>query len=552
MLIDAHTLPNQEVIETEVCIVGAGPAGITLAREWIGRGFRVCLLESGGLEVDPDTQALCQGKIISNDHYPKDELEAGRRRQFGGASNRWHIELGDRTGVRHTPLDEIDFTERDWLPYSGWAIGWSDLEPYYHRAQDICQIGPFAYDADTWADQKARAFPLKGDRLTTTVFQFGPRDIFAQDYREEIEKADNITAYLHANVVEIETNELANLVTRLKVACLDGKSFWVTAKIFILAMGGFENARLLLSSNQVQKSGLGNQHDLVGRFYMDHPGFRIGELIPAKPSIFHSAALYDLRYVKNVPIAGKFSLTEAVMQREHILNTSIWLFPRPKGHNAKAIHSLKTLLSSARQGKLPKAAAAHVGEVFGGIDDILHVAYRSITKKQPILVDASCGGWSSYADSDRKYAFFEVAAQVEQAPHPDNRITLSDEHDALGLPKVQLHWKWSDIDLYSLRRTQAILQEEFAGAGLGHYEPDPEEHMLSKLYSAHHHMGTTRMHNNPQQGIVDANGQVHGISNLFIMGSSIFPTGGYANPTLTIVALSVRLAEHVTTLFASP
>ncbi len=544
MLIDARTLPDQDVIKTEVCIVGAGPAGITLAREWIGRGFRVCLLESGGVEVDPTTQALSQGQIISDDHYPKDELEAGRRRQFGGASNCWHIELGNCTGVRHTPLDEIDFVKRDWLPYSGWPIQWSDLQPYYHRAQDICQIGPFAYDADTWSDSKAKAFPLKGDRLTTTVFQFGPRDIFAQDYRQEIQASDNITTYLYANVVEIETNESASQVTRLKVACLNGKNVWVAAKIFILAMGGVENARLLLLSNQVQKSGLANQHDLVGRFYMDHPGFRIGELIPAKSSLFRSAALYDLRYVKNTPIAGKFSLTEAVMQREQILNTSIWLFPRPKGHNSKAVSSLKTLLASARRGQFTKAAA-HVGEVAQGLDDIFHIAYRSITKQRPILADASCGGWSSYEDSDRKYAFFEVAAQVEQAPHPDNRIALSDKRDALGLPKAQVHWKWSDIDLYSLRQTQAILQEEFAEAGLGNYNPDPEEKMLSKLYSAHHHMGTTRMHDDPKQGVVDPNCQVHGVSNLFITGSSIFPTGGYANPTLTIVALSVRLAEHI-------
>lgn len=545
MLIDARTLSDDQVIETEVCIVGAGPAGVTMAREWIGRDVQVCLLESGGLELDPATEKLSQGTIISRDRYPKDEMEAGRRRQFGGASNRWHIDLGSITGVRHTPLDEIDFVQRDWLPYSGWAFEFADLEPYYHRAHQVCQLGPFAYDAESWADAESPPLPLKGDRLVTTVFQFGPRDIFGHQYRDEIAQANNITVYTYANVVQIETNDTASTVTRLKVACLDGKTVWVVAKIFVLAMGGIENARLLLNSNQVQPSGLGNAHDLVGRYYMDHPGFRIGDFFPSTPQLFKSTALYDLRRVKEIPVAGKLSLTPTVMEDEHILNTSIWFFPRPKGHNSKAVESLKTLLNHLRRGTLPKQAATHFRCVLAGMDEILAVAYRAIAKQHPLIVDAGCGGWSLYVDSPKKYDYFEVAVQVEQAPDPDNRIVLSQECDRLGMRKAELHWRWSEIDLRSIRRTCEILHEELAAAGLGHFQAAPEAEMLSRLYSAHHHIGTTRMHVDPQQGVVNQHGQVHGIPNLLIAGSSVFPTGGYANPTLTIVALAIRMADHI-------
>jgi choline dehydrogenase-like flavoprotein len=548
MLIDARTLPSDEPIETDVCIVGAGPAGITMAREWIGRDFRVCLLESGGLELDPATQTLSQGKIISRDRYPKDEMEAGRQRKFGGASNLWHINLGDITGVRHTPMDPIDFIERDCLPYSGWAFGFADLEPYYHRAHQVCQLGPFAYDAASWADAETPPLPLKGDRLITTLFQFGPRDIFPNQYRDEICGAENITLYTYANVVQIETNDTASSVTRLKVACLDGKTFGVTAKLYVLAMGGIENARLLLNSNQVQTTGLGNQNDLVGRFYMDHPGFRIGDFFPNSRQLFQSTALYDLRRVNGTAVAGKLSLTPETLEQEQMLNTSIWLFPRPKGHNSKAVESLRTLLTALRQGKLPKQAATHINQALAGMDEIAAVTYRTLTKQQPLLVDAGCGGWSRYVDRTQRYDYFEVAVQVEQAPHPDNRLVLSQECDRLGLRKAELHWRWSDIDLRSIRRTCEILKEELATAGLGDFQVAPESEMLSKLYSAHHHIGTTRMHVDPKQGVVNENCQVHGIPNLLITGSSIFPTGGYANPTLTIVALAIRMADSIPSL----
>lgn len=544
MLIDARTLLTRETIDTEVCIVGTGPAGMTLAHELIEQDFRVCLLESGGFEPDKETQSLCSGETVGD---PYSELDILRRRQFGGTANDWCVQIGSgQTGVRHVPLDQIDFEKRDWLPYSGWPFERLHLDPFYERAQSLCKIGPLAYEADAWEDAQTPQLPLIGNRVNTTMFQFGPRSVFTQEYRNQAIGAGNITIYLNANVVELETDETARTVTRVRVACLSGNEFWVSAKIVILAAGGIENARLLLLSNRTQKTGLSNQNDMVGRFFMDHPLIRCGIFIPSERKIFNSTALYDLRLVNNIPVMGKLTLTDEAMRYEKVLNMSALLFPRYSIYQSEAVSSLKKLLGSIWRAKLPKDALKHFLNVNTGVDDIVTAAYRTLSRRPLLTSQLSCGGWSQLSNKERKFGYFEVFSQTEQAPDPDNRVMLSDRLDRLGLRKVQLHWRWREIDIHNIKRAQNIFAEEIARAGLGQLqiELDGETPQLLSP-STHHHMGTTRIHTDPKQGVVDENCQVHGVSNLFIAGSSVFPTSGYANPTLTIVALAVRLADQV-------
>ncbi|NEU71537.1 GMC family oxidoreductase [Hassallia byssoidea VB512170] len=554
MLIDSRNLPADEVIQTEVCIVGAGPAGITLARELIGQDFRVCLLESGDLEFNQETQSLSEGETVG-DPFPN--LQDMRHRQFGGHANVWNIKINNQQlGLRHMPLDEIDFEKRDCIPYSGWAFSKSHLNPFYDRAHAVCKLGSFAYEAEAWEDAKSPQLPFIGDRVTTDMFQFGPRDIFTKEYRKEINQSPNITTYLNANVVDIETDETAKNVKSVRLACLQGNKFSVVAKIFILATGGIENARLLLLSNQTQKTGLANQNDVVGRFFMDHPFIRSGMLYPESRKIFNSTALYDLRRVNNVPVMGKLHLSEEVMRHQQLLNMSFILFPRDDKYRAPAKPSVKaskkTLLSSIRGGQVPKNVFQHLGNVMMNIDDLLVDWYDYHIKRQYLFPDLSHGGWSDQEGNEHKYVKFEVLSQTEQVPNPDNRVTLSTKLDKLGCPQAQLTYRWSEIDISSIKRSQAILAEEIARAGLGQLHIERDGELPDTMsFSTHHNMGTTRMHIDPKQGVVDANCQVHGISNLFIAGSSVFPTGGYANPTLTIIALAIRLADRVKTQFAA-
>lgn len=542
-MIDARSLTPDDVLETQVCIIGAGPGGITLALEFANQNFQVCLVESGGIECEAETQSLSEGKVIG-DPYP--DLKAGRRRQFGGTSHCWEAQNGDKEyGWRCLPLDDIDFEQRDWLPYSGWPFTKADLDPFYERAHRVCKLGRYSYKVEDWEDKQAVRLPFKSDRITSTMSQFAPRSPFTHEYRETINQSKNITTLLYANVVEIETDESAQTVTRLRIACLSNKQIWLKAKIVILATGGIENPRLLLASNRQQKSGLGNQNDLVGRFFMERPILSC-KLIPFDRKLFDKTALYDIYRVNGTPVMARIHLTEEVLRREHLLNNGTQLFPRPKPHQREATLALRSLLAAIRNRKPSQDWLKHLNVALRGADYIAAAGFWAAVRKLPSL---RRGDWSYLPYEKRRFSEFEIFYQMEQAPDPNNRVILSSERDRLGQPKVEVHWRLNPIDIENAIRVQEIWAEEFAKAGFGELQfPRAGEPLKFEKEVMYHHMGTTRMHIDPKQGVVDANCQVHGISNLFIAGSSVFPTAGYANPTLTIIALSIKLADHVKTL----
>lgn len=544
MLIDAR-LSEIQSITKDVCIIGSGPAGLSLAREFICQNVEVCLLESGGTAPDPQVRELADGLTVGEPIIPP--IVAGHR-QIGGNSNMWSVKLGNgQVGVRYVPLDEIDFEKRDWIPNSGWPFDKAHLTPYYERAQRICHSGPFVYHPDFWEDDHAKRLPLDESQIETGMFQFGPSRAFHQQCREELTRSNNITIYSNATVVEVEANEVGKMATRVRVACLDGKQFWVSAKIFVLACGGFENARLLLMSNRQQQTGLGNQYDVVGRYYNDHPLVMGGRFIPADPNLFNKAALYDLRQVVGFPVMGHLKLSKEVLQQEQLLNLSAVLFPRPSLRQVKAFESLKHLAKTALSNEIPRNASAHFLKTLLGLDYLTQAAYLALTKKQPFLPVFAHGGWSELPKNQNRFKAFEIIHQIEQSPEASNRVTLSGERDALGCPKMVVHWQWSRDDAERISRAQGLIAKELHRAGLGEFHVEQEDGLpkIVRPSGTVHLMGTTRMHEDPKQGVVDANCQVHGFSNLFIAGCSVFPTGGYANPTLTIVALSLRLGDHI-------
>jgi len=510
VIVDARTLPKNRIIKTEVCVVGAGAAGITLARELIGQPFRVCLLESGGLELDKDTQSLYEGQNIG---LPYHALDATRLRYFGGTTNHW--------GGACRPLDKIDFEARSWVPHSGWPFGESHLVPFYKRAQSICQLGPFSYDVETWETNATPRLPFTGDRVLTRVFQLSPATRFGKVYRDEIARAGNINTFLYANVVDVETTHNARTITRLRVATLQGNKFWVSAKLFVLATGGIENARLLLLSNKSQRAGLGNQNDLVGRFFMEHPHGYAGRILLSDPNM--PTALYkEGQVVNGIRIMGVLTPSEETLRREKVVNFCV---------------QLKTLEEASAEEEMSKGIRSskdrfweHLRNVISDIDDVARATYRKLLSGlRPVKI-------------------LLPRIQLEQAPNPDSRVTLATERDNLNKNRVRLNWRMSDIEEHSARRGLEIIGQELGRLGLGRLRvtPDDGDTARSPLTEVNdHHIGTTRMHVNPKYGVVDQNCRVHEISNLFIAGSSVFPTAGYANPTLTIVALAVRLADHV-------
>lgn len=538
MIIDARSIETGSRLESHLCIVGAGTAGIVLAREFIGQGLRVHLLESGGSSPDPETQSLGHGENVGLPYYP---LDTARARFFGGSSTRWRVPMGgERLGARMRPLDPIDFEKRDWVPFSGWPFDKRHLDSYYQRAQAICRIEPESYAVEDWEDSKARPrLPLPGEEVQTIIYKIGCRDPFVRDYAKEVADAENITTLLHANVLEVETNASADRVTRLRVGTVNGKQFCVTSKVFVLALGGIETPRLLLLSDRAQKTGLGNQNDLVGRFFMEHPHFWSGVFVPNRSDLFQSTALYnDVHMVNGVAIVGKLAVSETVLRREKLLNQNVQLIrdrlPDPfkyRGPRPPGVESFKALCSAVIQTKKVGAPATHLKTIVGDFPSVVAAAARKIRNRvtgTPLI------------------PVFRFANMMEQIPNPESRMTLGKEHDLFGQRRVQLNWKITAQDIRSAGKTLSIIGGALERAGLGRFFPELlDETPPGNTEGGYHHMGTTRMHTDPKQGVVDADCRVHGTGNLFVAGPSVFPTGGYANPVLTIVALAVRLADHL-------
>ncbi len=520
MIVDSTEIQNNSMIEMDVCIAGAGVAGIPLARELGGSDFKVCLLESGGFEPDRVTQSLYWGENAGFPYYP---LDTSRARFFGGSSNCWHIPIGDNLlGARMRPLDPIDFEKREWVPYSGWPFDKKHLDPFYEKAQALCRMGRFAYDAKDWSDSAGTpTLPFLDGRVKTTMFQFVLRDLFFREYRDDIRRSGTITSLLHSNVTEIETNRTGDRVARLHVSCFNGKRFAISAKLFILALGAIETPRLLMLSDKVQKTGLGNQNDLVGRFFMEHPHLWSGLYIPSSPELFRKTGLYGVHRVDGVPVMGKLTLSEEVIRQERMLNYVVSIHPRicavPYSGNPEKI-------SVASEAGNPEENGENIMADLGKIA-------RSFCRK--------IGG-------RRKIRVFALNHMSEQMPNPDSRVTLMEECDALGQRRARLDWRMTSLDMKTIIRGQQIVDEELRRAGLGRLHIEMRREVPPpNLTGGWHHMGTTRMHADPRQGVVDENCRVHGVSNLFIAGPSVFPTVGYANPALTIVALSLRLADHI-------
>jgi choline dehydrogenase-like flavoprotein len=564
MFIDARTIPNDETLQTDVCIIGAGAAGITLAREFAGQPFRVAILESGGVDADADTSMLTSGETTGVPYYP---LQSTRLRFFGGTTNHW--------GGTCRPFDAMDFERRDWIPYSGWPIRKSDLDPYYERAATICQVGaPGDWELDYWQKQaKHSTWPLADDRLVSRVAQIVPVDrrSFGRNYRREVEQIQNVTTYLNANVLEIQTDEVGQTITQVHVACFSGTKFFVQAKHFILAVGGIENARLLLLSNNRYPNGLGNQNDLVGRFFLEHPRLRGAVIVPTDRRIPVKA--YEPHRVKNTQLKMYVSLSEEALRKERLVDVQMNLDPVYDSRylnalESQAVDSLKYLVETLLEGKQPNSLGGHLSNVMSDLfqwrEKLVPVAPFPVPKpevisllmhtppaeRERVIVD--------YLGSIGLFAYDEalgtipvdhvdVSTRIDSAPNPNSRILLGDERDQLGQPRARLDWQLDSLDKYSVTRTLEIMGAALGRAGLGRLQivNDDETTWPDDMRGGWHHMGTTRMSDDPKQGVVDKNCQVHGLSNLFVAGSSVFPTAGSGTPTMTLVSLALRLADYI-------
>lgn len=495
--LDTFDIADRQDLETDVCVIGAGAAGIAIARTLAERRIDTLLLETGGLEFEDAQQGMYEGKVhLGADGLPYDLVNT-RLRYFGGTTNHW--------GGLSAPFTELDMSDRDWIPHSGWPIGRAVLDAYYEQAHALIGLGPFDYteagyrkrfdeSQDLFNPDKVRnklykAFPLRFDTL-----------------KGDLENSPTIRVLLHAACTDIALTDNGRAVSHIAVKNLRGWSGQVRAKTFVLACGGLENPRLLLNANGVQKNGVGNDRDVVGRYFMEHPHLTCGRLISTNSADWIN--FYRVWRPDNAWHWWGLGPSDAAQARLGIANV------------AMTIDDLNV------QPELPgDTSVAFVQELFDSASPITETGV------------------------DRK-RFGTLFARTEQVPDPENRVTLLPDTDPLGLRRSKLRWGLNDLDRRSVLESTKLIAEEFGRTGLARvrFEDwllDGRSWREVSPGFGNHHMGTTRMGSDPATSVVDANCRIHGIENVYVAGSSVFPTSSYVNPTLTLVALALRLADHI-------
>lgn len=461
--IEGHTVSP---ITVDICIIGAGAAGIACAQEFLDDpSVTVAVLAGGGMAIDHTEQQLY---ALSTTDLPIDT--ASRVRGFGGTTAAW---VG-----RWKSHDEIDFTKRAWVPFSGWPLSRADLQPYYEKART--KIAK--------AFVRHPKFPVRffdsTDIQTARIPSLKKRYLhFGKTFENQYKHSPTVDVYLHVHATRLVSD--GSRVTQVLAKTSQGQSVVFESKQVVLACGAIENARLLLLSD------IGNEHDQVGRYYMDHPKGNHG--VVTLDSVT-SARLTP--YISVDPTIFALRLSDVVQEREHILNSHLVLLP---------IFKHRSFIARVTR------------KLFGYPRTLEKVVVRN---------------------------------HLEQAPNPENRVRLGTALDTFGNALPVVEWSLSPLDQKTIVTMHRVLARELERLGIPGFVSSfisSDSSVGKVLGDASHHMGTTRMGIDPKTSVVDANCKVHTMSNLYVAGSSVFPTSGYANPTATLVALALRLAHHLQT-----
>lgn len=544
MIGSAQKIEAGTVLQPDVCIVGAGAAGITLALALKDTGLRILLLESGSDLPHKATQALYEGEVADVRMHSQPVFY--RQRRFGGSTTIW--------GGRCVPLDPQDFEKRDCVPDSGWPISYADVARFYPAATELCEAGSGGYRVE-------EAFPdglpplfgaeLPAPMITDGLERFSCPTDFGARYRARLSNAKNVQVLFHANCGHIALGPDGNRVETVHVSRLDGTQFSVRPGALVLAVGGLETPRLLLASRDVHTEGIGNAHDLVGRYYMCHLAGSVGDLLlegsPHKVRHGYEMTpdgIFCRRRLALNAFAQKDLGVANLVARLHFPAVSD---PSHGNSVLSGIFLARLFLSHEYSRRLSnrmessfRLYANHIWNVMRYPHDafgfLAHwVVHHNLAQRR----------FPSVILKNRSNRF-SLEINAEQIPLANSRVTITREKDALGMPRLHVDWRYARADIESVMRTLTAFSDTFARSGLGSFRFDPEriEHDLT-CFGAYggHHIGTARMGNDPRRSVVDADCRIHGISNFFIAGSAVFPTSGQANPTLTLVALSMRLAE---------
>lgn len=519
--IDARSSEFPSTIDADICIVGAGAAGVTIAANLERSGLKIVLLEAGALQLEGQTQHLYAADQTGLPYY---DMTTCRLRYYGGTTNHW--------GGFCRENDRIDYEGRPDLGVPAWPVGYDDIKPFVNQAAGFLGLDVDGFDPAV----KAKMHGLESTQLIenhspaflTKVFQISRRLRIHELYAEELDRQDNLDIVINANVTSLQLSSDGRRVIHVTAKALNREPFRVNARTFVLAAHAVESARLLLASDSVASEGIGNKYGHVGRYFMEHPYVISGLMFPTQKF----PQLYNYEWARSKSINANLSFTEKTMREEGMLQYYCRFEPvYGYEHISEAASQLKSGFWSP--GDLE--ALKSLGAVFGDIPNSARFAAAKLTGNPASLLA------------------YKLDHRIEQAPNPSSTISLSDEIDAIGVRKAIVNWELNELDYHTFARGQEVVIREFKKNNIARFDAPPltPDLINSSLKGHYHHIGTTRMSDSERTGVVDRNCRVHGVDNLYVGGSAVFPTSGYSGPTMMIIAFAMRLADHLSKLEVS-
>lgn len=487
MIIGGASVKDGQIFEADVCVVGSGAAGITLALDLAQRGISVILVESGGMVFQKRSHELLD--IELGGQSTERLVEGTRERFFGGTTNHW--------GGVSRPFDAFEFDHHEWVPNSGWPFARAELDPYYESAARLLGLPEVKRSYDPHALGVADRPSLVRESesaIETTIWRRVPLEHvrIGQWRKDEVKKSPLIQCVVNTTIAEIHPGKPGDRVASLEGRAFGGNKLHFRANDYVLCTGAVENARLLLVSDSAFPKGLGNEHDVVGRYFMDHPANVLGQLLLSDPS----AELSQEEFLAAKELIG-WTTTDAARQELQLQGFMSWVFPKRPPNQLPYELAIREFIAPLEQRRTPSSSR-----------------------------------------------YMDIVVNWEQSPNPRSRVMLSKNVDKLGIRKPHLHWEVTPEDLSSAQKSGELLSMAVARSGLGRFHLEDVTGPVITMGGGHQ-MGTTRMSIDPKEGVTDVNGRVHSLENLFIGGSSLFPTGGWQHPTFTIIALALRQAEFL-------
>ncbi|MCP5229431.1 FAD-dependent oxidoreductase [Accumulibacter sp.] len=526
----------------DVCVIGAGAAGIALALELESQGRSVLLLEAGRRRNAGPAQALYQGTL--NDPQRHLPLDQARYRQLGGTTALW--------GGRCLPYDGIDFESRPWVPHSGWPLTRAELDPWYARAHHYLECGAFDYRAasalGTTAGEMVPGF-RDGAIDTGSLERWSPPTHFGKVYHDALKKSSRVQVMLDAVATALHTDDSGSSVTAIEVKHPSGtRGFRIQPHEVVLAGGGLETTRLLMTSRQGTRDGIGAASGWLGRGYMAHIHGVIARVRFRAGTPVISGYEQD---AQGVYVRRRLWVSERAQRELELLNIYM-LLDRPllddPSHGSAVLSAAflaKKLFQRGRDENLGSGKYAiywsHLRNILSGSPEV--VSFLPPFARNRFLQKRRVPSMVVKAKSNEFHLYF----QSEQVPHIDAGLRLADGRDALGQRQLHLDFRVQPQDTDSVWRVHQLVDRELRAQDRGELLFD--DHAVEKLTQSKavlgHHVGTTRMAGDPANGVVDADCRVHGLRNLHVASASVLPTSSHANPTLTVVALALRLAHSL-------